>query len=312
MDAAMPPQPQALQQPGAKESARGTTPNKGLSPIFVILLLSLIPVMFGCALAIRYATRGPRVVHTEVAPTTVANTTAAVTITTTATPLLWPSATSSESQVTESHVIESPVTEPEITEPHVTESTVTEPNVTESTVTESTATESTVSEPNVTESTVTESIVTEPNATEPNVTEVDLTVPYQPKPGTAVHAGDLPGDVTPEGYEVTITLNGTSLADDTMQVTGKAVISYKVVQATSKLVLKALSETIKNVKMALLEAAPADGKADGLSITTLSSSDPFLIATLEKPLTKNNLYTLVAEYDYDKAAQEGPIELAAE
>ncbi|XP_075538341.1 uncharacterized protein LOC142572837 isoform X2 [Dermacentor variabilis] len=301
MDAAMPSQ-QKGSQPGAKESARGTNPNKGRSPIFVILLLSLIPVMFGSALVIRYVTRGPRVVRNEVGPTTVAPTNAAVAIPITATPLPWSPPTSSESNITQHHVIV----------PDVAETTVAETTVAETTVAETTVAETTVAETTVAETTVAETTVAETTVAETHDAEVDLTVPYKPKPGNAVHTGDLPGDITPEGYEVTITLNGTSLADDAMQVTGKAEVSYKVVKATSELVLKALPNTIKNVKLALLEAAPTDEESKGQNITTLSSSNAFLIATLEKPLTLNKLYTLVVEYDYDKAAQEGPIKLAAE
>ncbi|XP_075538344.1 uncharacterized protein LOC142572837 isoform X5 [Dermacentor variabilis] len=302
MDAAMPSQQKGSQQPGAKESARGTNPNKGRSPIFVILLLSLIPVMFGSALVIRYVTRGPRVVRNEVGPTTVAPTNAAVAIPITATPLPWSPPTSSESNITQHHVIV----------PDVAETTVAETTVAETTVAETTVAETTVAETTVAETTVAETTVAETTVAETHDAEVDLTVPYKPKPGNAVHTGDLPGDITPEGYEVTITLNGTSLADDAMQVTGKAEVSYKVVKATSELVLKALPNTIKNVKLALLEAAPTDEESKGQNITTLSSSNAFLIATLEKPLTLNKLYTLVVEYDYDKAAQEGPIKLAAE
>ncbi|XP_065296174.1 uncharacterized protein [Dermacentor albipictus] len=386
MDAAMPPQPQVV-QPGAKAWAPGTSPNKGRSPIFVILLLSLIPVMFGCALAIRYATRGPRVVRTEAAPTTVAPTTAAVAITTT--PLLWPSATSSESHDTEPHVTgpfkETTATKATVPETSVTASDVTDTSTVEgitvpetsdtatyvtdtttvegitlpetsdtsSDVTQTTTVEViTVPETSdtathVTDTTTVEGItVPETSDTSSDVTEtttveeitvpetsdtakavtdtttikaatversiIDLTKPYAPRRGSEVYPEDhLPKDVTPEGYELTIALNGTRLADDKMQVTGKAVVSYKVVQATSKLVLKASSTTIKHVKLALLEARPADGKAKGLNITTLSFSRQFMIARLEKPLTKNSLYTLVVEYEYDKAAQGGPIKLAA-
>ncbi|KAH7965490.1 hypothetical protein HPB49_008393 [Dermacentor silvarum] len=218
-----------------KEPARGTDQNKGRSPIFVILLLSLIPVMFGAALAIRYVTRGPRVVHVEVAPTT------------------------------------TPVT---------TTSTV-----------------------------ATTTVVT----TVKVVVPVDLTVPYKPKPGTESHTGELPLDVHPKSYDVTITLNGTNLADDMMHVTGRAVALYKAEVATSKLILKALPQTIKEVKVALLETTPTSATTPtGLNITTLSSSGSFLVAALEKPLAVGKSYTLITEYNYEKAAQEGPIKLAAE
>lgn len=235
MAAAMSPQQQGLQQQMVKEPARGTDQNKGRSPIFVILLLSLIPVMFGAALAIRYVTRGPRVVHVEVAPTTMPVTTTSTVATTT--------------------------------------------------------------------------VVT----TVKVVVPVDLTVPYKPKPGTESHTGELPLDVHPKSYDVTITLNGTNLADDMMHVTGRAVALYKAEVATSKLILKALPQTIKEVKVALLETTPTSATTPtGLNITSLSSSGSFLVAALEKPLAVGKSYTLITEYNYEKAAQEGPIKLAAE
>lgn len=235
MAATMSPQQQGLQQQMVKEPARGTDQNKGRSPIFVILLLSLIPVMFGAALAIRYVTRGPRVVHVEVAPTT-------TTVTTT--------------------------------------------------------------------STAATTVSTAVNVVVP---QVDLTVPYKPMPGSESHTGELPADVQPKGYDVTITLNGTNLADSMMHVTGRTVALYKAEAATSKLILKAMPQTIKEVKVALLETTPPGGNTPtGLNITTLSSSGSFLIAALEEPLEKDKSYTLITEYNYDKAAQEGPIKLAAE
>ncbi|XP_049518818.1 uncharacterized protein LOC125943512 [Dermacentor silvarum] len=98
-----------------------------------------------------------------------------------------------------------------------------------------------------------------------------------------------------------------------MNVTGRGEASLKVTKATSKLILKAKAETVKEMKMALLEV-PADAGATpkGVNICTLSTSSPYLIAGLEKPLEVGKAYTLVTEYHYDKAAQGGPISLSAE
>lgn len=65
--------------------------------------------------------------------------------------------------------------------------------------------------------------------------------------------------------------------------------------------------------MAVLEVPAVSGEEpQGLNITTLSTSGPFLIAALETPLEAGKSYTLVTEYDYDKSVRGGPISLTAE
>ncbi|KAL1420143.1 hypothetical protein MTO96_024599 [Rhipicephalus appendiculatus] len=174
-----------------------------------------------------------------------------------------------------------------------------------------------VPSPNNTEATPVET--TEPvTTTETATTTEDITTtpdpakPYAPTPGTEHYSGDLVGDVRPLQYDVTFALNGAGLEDAALSVTGRSVASLKVHKATSKVILKAGSTTIKGVKMALLEvpAAPAEG-AKGLGISTLSVSDPFFIVELEEQLEEGKSYTLVVEYDYDTAVEDGPISVSA-
>lgn len=216
-----------------KEPARRDNPNKGPSPLVLMLLLSLIPVMFCVALGIRYMTRGPRVVHHD-GPTTppdgVTTTTAAAIHTTHHTNPINP----------------------------------------------------------------------------PPPPPTNLTVPYQPKPGTEQYSGALPTDLEPVHHSVTIVLNGTALKDPKLKVNGKAEAQLKVAKATQKVILKADPATIKELKMALLDGATPP---NGMNITTLSVSTSFLIADLDKPLELGKTYTLLTEYEVDKTA---PITVTAD
>ncbi|XP_054924082.1 uncharacterized protein [Dermacentor andersoni] len=134
-----------------------------------------------------------------------------------------------------------------------------------------------------------------------------------PKPGTERYAGDLPGDVEPKHYDVTIALTGENLAYQAMKVTGRAETSLEVLNSTSKLILKSKASTINLVGISVLEVPAASGdELMEVNITTLSKSDPFLIAALETPLEAGKSYTLVTEYDYDKRVKSGPIYLSAE
>ncbi|XP_075559068.1 uncharacterized protein LOC142590620 isoform X3 [Dermacentor variabilis] len=134
-----------------------------------------------------------------------------------------------------------------------------------------------------------------------------------PKPGTERYAGDLPGDVKPKHYDVTIALTGENLTYEAMKVTGRAETSLEVLKATSKLILKSKASTINLVGISVLEVPAASGdELREVNITTLSKSDPFLIAALETPLEAGKSYTLVTEYDYDKRVESGPIYLSAE
>ncbi|KAH8009638.1 hypothetical protein HPB51_018906 [Rhipicephalus microplus] len=159
----------------------------------------------------------------------------------------------------------------------------------------------------------TESFTTETAMTTEEIsTTPDPTKPYVPKPGNEHYSGDLVGDVRPLQYDVTFALNGAGLQDAALSVTGRSVALLEVHNATSKVILKAGSTTIKGVKMTLLEvpAAPEEG-VKVLGISTLSVNDPFFIVELEEQLEVGKSYKLVVEYDYDTAVNDGPISVSA-
>ncbi|KAH6939627.1 hypothetical protein HPB50_019967 [Hyalomma asiaticum] len=191
MQALSSPQQQGFERLDKDQQLRRPNQSKGPSPVVLLMLLSLIPVMFCAALGIRYVTRGPRIVH---------------------------------------------------------------------------------------------------NAGTPKTTAV---TPYEPPPGSEKHDGELPADVQPQHYDVTLVLKGTTLADPNLEVSGRVAAKLKAEAATSKIILKAAPETITGVKMALLtDDAPTP---TSVKITSLSVSTSFLIATLENPLVAQKSYTLLTE-----------------
>nr|XP_050030104.1 uncharacterized protein LOC126526228 [Dermacentor andersoni] len=136
-----------------------------------------------------------------------------------------------------------------------------------------------------------------------------------PKPSQPplLKPGELPGDVRPKHYDVTIALKGTRLAYEALKVTGRAKASLEVLKATSKLILKSKASTINLVGISVMEVSAVSGEElRTVNITTLHTSDPLLIAALESPLQAGKSYTLVTEYDYDKREESGPIFLSAE
>ncbi|KAL3223318.1 hypothetical protein MRX96_049837 [Rhipicephalus microplus] len=164
-------QQQGYQSP-EKESMRGS---KGPSPVVLMLLLSLIPVMFCVALGIRYVTRGPRVVHSisehtttpAVDGATTPHPTTAYPTTVRPTTIHRSNAHPTNAHPTTHHVVPHPTTHhvvPHPTTPHV-------------------------------------------NPVQPT----DLTVPYTPNKGTEQYTGELPTDLQPVDYSVIIVLNDPNL-----------------------------------------------------------------------------------------------------
>ncbi|KAK8784662.1 hypothetical protein V5799_008973 [Amblyomma americanum] len=136
-------------------------------------------------------------------------------------------------------------------------------------------------------------------------------VPTEAQPGTDTHTGPLPGDVVPLHYAITMTLCGTSLGDPALKVTGRVEVLFKAKVSTSKLVLKAHPERIREIKVSLLDtSAPACAAPKGRKIESVTFNSPFLIVAPDDELAARRPYTVTIDYAYDSTAPNGPIALS--
>ncbi|KAH7965694.1 hypothetical protein HPB49_009865 [Dermacentor silvarum] len=159
--------------------------------------------------------------------------------------------------------------------------------------------------------TTTQAAYPEPATQDPCVGRDRVLTPTRQKLGAEAHQGPLPGDVEPLHYAITMTLCGKSLDDAGVNVTGRVEALLRPKVPTVKLVLKASSERIKDVTMALLDRSGSTcHEPAALPIESVSASGQFLIVKLENELVAGTAYTLVTEYHYDKTAADGPIHLS--
>ncbi|KAK8773407.1 hypothetical protein V5799_012060, partial [Amblyomma americanum] len=105
-----------------------------------------------------------------------------------------------------------------------------------------------------------------------------------------------------------VVLEGATLGP-AMNITARVEAHLRVSKATDKLVLKARADTLKDIRVAVLDGtASRCFKPRGLAVDTVSRDADFLIVRLKTPLTVGHPYTLATVHKYQPAA-DGPITL---